>query len=280
MIASRARTLRFARTLGPGDDAPIERDGRAPCLVAFHGFGGTTAELAPLLASVADAGFAVRAPHLPGHGTTVTELQEHSFDSWVEAARDVVRGARAAYGRVVVAGFSMGSLVATELASEVDLGAEGLIVLGNAVTLSPILALPLALFERFGIAMPDWYLVKPRAADIRDRIAMARITTYDRHPLRAAFHVYRAGRRAYARAPLVRCPTLILHGAHDHVCPAQNARRLAHRVGTHDVTVRIYDDSAHLVACDHDREAVARDVVTFLERIERSRTADDHRGPA
>jgi len=38
-------------------------------------------------------------------------------------------------------------------------------------------------------------------------------------------------------------------------------------VGSRDVTVRIYERSAHIVAADFDRDAVASDVVGFLQRL-------------
>jgi esterase/lipase len=60
---------------------------------------------------------------------------------------------------------------------------------------------------------------------------------------------------------------LIAHGAKDRVCPVANASFVAERLGTEDVTMRIYRRSAHLVGADVDRTEVASDVLRFVDRF-------------
>ena len=93
------------------------------------------------------------------------------------------------------------------------------------------------------------------------------LVTYDRHPLRAALEVYRAGPRVRAVVPRIACPTLILHGKRDRVCSWKNATWLAAHVGARDVGVRIFEKSAHVLACDGERDEVAREVVVFVGRL-------------
>ena len=249
------------------DGGDYVRPGKAPCLLAFHGFTGTTSELKPTLEAVSASGFAVEAPLLPGHGTTPSDLQNRTFDEWLTAGRDHRDRILARGGSLVLCGFSMGSLVALALAAEGAPHVAGLIVLGNAVELAIHSSLPFRIFERFQWKVPDAYLLKPRRADMQDREAARKLTSYDRHPLRSAMEVYRAGLRVRALVPEITCPTLILHGAKDHVCPRKNAAWVADHVGSRDVTVRIYERSAHIVAADFDRDAVASDVVGFLQRL-------------
>jgi carboxylesterase len=266
MIHSRSRSLRTQKMLGEGA-VEFFAEGEAPCVVAFHGFGGTAAELRPLLEHIARARFAVQAALLPGHGTRVEQLQEMTFEAWVEAGRRHARAAASKYRRVVLLGFSLGSLVAMELAAERFEGLVGLVVLSNALTLSPTLRVSLGLLARLGRWVPDLYVIKPRAGDLVDKDAMRSLVTYDRHPLRAAVEVHRAGARVRDVVARIACPTLVLHGRYDIVCPWQNAMWLSNRVGAQDVTVRIFDKSAHLVACDGEREEVASEVVSFVRRI-------------
>jgi carboxylesterase len=91
--------------------------------------------------------------------------------------------------------------------------------------------------------------------------------TYDRHPLRGVVALHQAGIRLRSRVAGLTLPMLILHGKKDRVCPASNAKWLAERVGTRDVTVRVYERSAHVVAADYDRAAVAEDVIAFVRRF-------------
>lgn len=269
MFASRRRTLAEQAMLGRGD-AAFSAPGRAPALVAFHGFGGTAAEIRPVLDAVVRAGYAVDAALLPGHGTRVEDLQDLRFDDWLEGARQRTRTLIAEKGRAVVLGFSLGSLLALEIASEANPGVAGVIAMGNALTLAAHTSVPLGIADRLGIAMPDAYLTKPRSGDLVDPAAMGDLLSYDRHPLRSSLEVYRAGRRVKARVGRIACPALVLHGRRDHVCPWQNAVWLADhlRKGVcHDVTVRIFERSAHVLACDGERDAVAGEIVQFLGRL-------------
>jgi len=266
MIRLRDRAIAEQRMLGEGD-RELFVPGRAPCLVAFHGFGGTAAELRPVLDAVAGAGFAVDAGLLLGHGTRVEELQNLRLDDWLGEARPRMRRAIEEHGRIVLLGFSLGSLVALELASERPDGLVGLAVLGNALTLHAYASGPLALWDRAGWTVPDAYFTKPFAGDVVDKGALASLVAYDRHPLRAALEVYRAGQRVRRVVGKVACPTLILHGRRDRVCPWKNATWLAERVGGGDVTVRVFERSAHVLACDGEREDVAREVVRFVQRL-------------
>jgi carboxylesterase len=266
VLESRSRTLATERMLGAGE-AEFFAKGRAPCVVAFHGFGGTAAELRPLLDRVAAAGYGVDAALLPGHGTSATRLQDTTFDEWVEWARVRARGAARECGRVVLLGFSLGSLIAMQIASERPEWLAGLVVLGNAVTLRPHSSVPLAVIARLGLTVPDVYLVKPRPGDLVDGGLMPTLLSYDRHPLRASLEVYRAGRRVRAGVGRIDCPTLVAHGRRDQVCAWKNATWMADHLGTRDVSVRIFERSGHVLACDGERDEVASEVVGFLGRL-------------
>jgi carboxylesterase len=266
MFRNRAQTLRHQRMMGTGD-REFFADGKAPCVVAFHGFGGTAAEIRPLLDAVARAGYAVDAALLAGHGTRAEELQATNFDAWVAGARARMRAAREKHGRFVLLGFSMGSLVAMELASEQPAGLAGLVVIGCALTLTAPMSVPFGVWRRLRLPLPDAYLLKPLAGDAVDPAALDLLVTYDRHPIRAAYEVYRAGPRVRALVPRITCPTLVLHGRQDHVCTWKNATWLAAHVGSRDVGVRIFENSAHVVACDSERREVARETLRWLDRL-------------
>jgi carboxylesterase len=266
LIVGRKSTLATQRMLGQGSMEVFAR-GRAPCVVAMHGFTGTAGELGSVLTAIGDAGYAVDAALLPGHGTGAQDLQDTTFDDWLAATRRRVKDAIAAHGRVVLLGFSLGSLLAMEIASERPEGLAGLVVMGNALTLGVSSSLPLGLWARSKRAMPDLYLVKPRPGDLVDRTNEDRILTYDRHPLRAALEVFRAGARVRSVVGRIACPTLIQHGKRDGVCPWPVATWLAPRLGTRDVSVALYERSAHVLAWDSERDQVAREILGHLSRI-------------
>jgi carboxylesterase len=270
MFATRADTMAAPSTMVGHGEAEFFAGGRAPAVVAFHGFGGTVAEIRPPLDVLAGAGYAVDAGLLAGHGTRAEALQDLVFDDWLEGARQRAKAAIERYQRIVLLGFSLGSLIALELAAEDLPGVAGLVVMGNALTLAAHSSIPLGIMDRLGIPVPDAYLVKGRTGDLVDPAAMDDLVSYDRHPLRSSLEVYRAGPRVKRVVGRIGCPTLVLHGKRDHVCPWRNAPWLAERLreGTcPDVSLRLFERSAHVLACDGERAEVAREVLAFVKRL-------------
>ena len=267
MIVGRRHTERHGKLVGTDDGGAFMRDGRSPCVVAFHGFTGTTAEIRPLLDVLEERSFAVHAPLLSGHGSHPAKLQDVTFDVLVAEMQRELDLARDKHEHVVLAGFSLGSLIAMELASRSPAGLLGLVLLGNAVTLAPPVGTALGFIDRRGWSFPDWYLLKLWSSDVRDPEQRKRIASYDRDPLRAALEVYRAGVRVRERLGQITCPTLILHGARDRVCPASNVQLVAGALGSREVRTGTYAQSGHLVAADHDRAGVAATVAGFVASL-------------
>ena len=86
--------------------------------LVLHGFTGSPVSMRPLAEALADAGFAVDLPRLPGHGTSVEDLAETSWDDWLTEADRALRALRERTpdGEVVVVGLSMGGALTAALA--------------------------------------------------------------------------------------------------------------------------------------------------------------------
>jgi carboxylesterase len=232
-------------------------------VVAFHGFGGTTREIELCTQVAGELGLAALARCLPGHGSSARDLAK-------TRARDWVVGAEAAYqelavlGPVIAAGISLGSLLAAHLAIEHPERVRGLVLLANAAWLRPQLAL--ALRAAGLLRVPD-FLMKKTGSDIADPDARQSQISYTADPVHAAIDVERFARQVRARLGRVRCPTLVVHGAEDRVCPVDNAWRVARLLGTSDVRVVVLPRSHHIVTRDLERAEVARELRDFYLRI-------------
>lgn len=265
-VASPSPMSRIADALGalnaPAPE-PISIVGRAPGVVAFHGFGGTTREVELCTSVAGELGLAARARCLPGHGSHARELARTRFSDWVTGAEAEYREL-AASGPVIACGLSMGSLMAAHLAMEHPERVRGLVMLANAAWLRPSLAISL----RVGgaLRLPD-FLMKKGGSDIADPEARSSQISYTADPVHAAIDLERAGRAMRERFSQVRCPTLIIHGALDRVCPVANAWRVANLLGTSDVRVVILPRSHHIVTRDVERADVARELRDFYRRI-------------
>jgi carboxylesterase len=252
--------------VGPGDPAPIRLEGRAPAVLAIHGFGGTPLEIELVTIVAGRLGRRALAPLLPGHGTHADDLARMRWDDWARAAEAALDEVTAGGEPAVVFGLSLGSLLATHLAVTRAERVRALGLLANAFWLmSPFPAWALAAVDRFRI--PDFRMPKV-AADIADPEARRTHLTYGQHPVHAAVEVQKAGEMMRRRLPEVRMPTLIVHGERDRVCPAANAARVAARIGSSDVKVVMLPQSRHILTRDIDRARVAAELTTFVQRFD------------
>ncbi len=261
MASSVARADRGALR---GARAPVElsNSGATPSLLAFHGFGASAYDVELVVEIAQELGLAALAPNLPGHGTHARDLAKTRFADWT-------RGVDAALARVekpvIAVGLSLGSLLALDLVLREPDAVKALVLLANATRLAtpfPGWGLEMAIRLRF----PD-FLMPKRASDIGDQAARATQVSYSADPVLAASEVHQAGKRLRARLAEVRCPTLILHGARDRVCPVSNAWRTAEQLGTNDVRVVILPRSHHILTRDVERELARREIREFVRRF-------------
>lgn len=260
----RPRTWRNRGSLvGPGKPDARREAGQAPSLLAIHGFGGTPREVDLLVDIAQQKGLSATAPLLPGHGTRIKDLATTSFEDWLSAARFEFDQLHA-HGEVILAGLSLGAVIAARLAA--DAPVAGLALLANAVWLkSPYPARWLAVAEH--MHLPNSWWVPKLAPDIDDSERRKEHLGYDAQLICAALEVYRGGRDVQRRLRDITCPTLLIHGALDKVCPVSNLRRVAEALGTNDTRSIILRKSGHIVTRDRESADVAREFEGFLARF-------------
>jgi carboxylesterase len=258
-----AKALAGPGALSADAPPPIRIAGDVPGVVAFHGFGGTTREVELCTEIAEEVGLAALARSLPGHGSHARDLAKTRFADWVIGAESAFEELAKA-GPVIAAGISMGSLMAAHLAIAHPDRVRGLVLLANAAWLRP----PLAFALRAGgiLRIPD-FLMRKSGSDIADPEARRTQISYTADPVRAAIDLERSARLMRERFAQIRCPTLIIHGALDQVCPVENAWRVANLLGTSDVRVVIMPRSHHIVTRDVEKAEVARELRNFYSRI-------------
>lgn len=247
--------------MGEGVADSLVAVGRAPTVLAFHGLTGTPQEVALLVEVAAELGLAAEAPLLPGHGLRVVDLARTCFQDWLGAAEE--HYARVAErGPVIVAGLSMGALLALHLAKNHPEHVAGVIALANAVWLhSPWPTWPLRLLDRLGA--PDFWMPKS-GPDLGDREQRMLHLTYNAQPVHAAISLLRAGAELSDQLHRVKAPALIVHGERDAVTPVSNAWRVAVRLGSLQKRTVILPRSRHILTRDVERDVVKRELTTFL----------------
>jgi carboxylesterase len=251
--------------VGAGSPAPVHCDGRAPALLALHGFGGTPREVEALVEVARRRGLAVSAPLLPGHGTHARDLELKSFKDWLDAARTELDRLRM-HGKVIVTGLSLGAVLAARLAADVSSSVCGLALFANALHLaSPYPARWLAVAKR--LQLPRTWWIPKLCADIEDSERRLLHLGYDVEPIGAAVEVYRGGIETRRYLQNITCPTLFVHGALDRVCPVHHVNRVVKALGTQDIRSVILPNSGHVVTEDRERDQAVAAFDEFVARL-------------
>lgn len=99
----------------------LEGDRRGVLLI--HGFTGTPAQLRPLGEALNREGYSVLAVLLPGHGTTIEDMETRKWSDWLHAVRDAFNTLARKCDDIFVAGLSMGGILALIMAEEMPVKA-------------------------------------------------------------------------------------------------------------------------------------------------------------
>jgi carboxylesterase len=228
--------------------------------LVLHGFTGSPVSMRPLAEALADAGFAVELPRLPGHGTDPADLALTSWTDWLAEAERALATLRARVpeGRVVVAGLSMGGALTLALA-ETHADLAGIVVINAPVQAPPELAEGLAQMLAGGVEVIDSI-----GGDIADPDADE--ASYDATPLRPLLSMLEAGVDVRDRIGEVRCPALVITSRQDHVVNPEDSDVVAAALG--GPVERLWlEKSFHVATLDYDRAELEAAAIAFATRV-------------
>jgi carboxylesterase len=171
--------------------------------------------------------------------------------------------------RVAIAGLSLGALLGLAVAAGGVPPVQALVLLATPLRFADERTAALRFVAWVpGAINPARLVRKRRGRDIVDEAARARSVAYDAMPLTAVVELLRV--RALAKRALGRVtqPILALHGRRDHTAPVANVDVLRRLFTGRPLEVQIFEQSAHVLTEDAERDAVAARVVAFLNRVE------------
>ncbi|WP_373047350.1 alpha/beta hydrolase [Vulgatibacter sp.] len=256
----------------PASTDPYDIGEGPEAVLLLHGFSGSPWELHPLAEGLAAAGFRCKVPLLPGHGVDAHRLGETGEADWLAAAHDAL-DALLAEGRrrVFLAGFSAGGALAIRIAAERPGDLAALALLAPALGFHGNARLYRGLFRHRLLSRLYPYVGKG-SMDVRDPVMKRDAPYLARLPTAAAAHLDRVVRGAREALPQVRTPALVLWGAQDAVVPRSAAEEAAKRIGSGPARLAVFPQSAHQLALDVERQAVATEVVRFFSVFVRPET--------
>jgi carboxylesterase len=231
-----------------------------------HGFTGTPSSMRPWGEHLANAGYTVRGPRLPGHGTTWQEMNKTRWEDWYGCVRDELLALAEVCDTVFVFGLSMGGTLALRLAEEHGDTVAGLVLVNPSVTT----------LRKDAKLLPLLAKVLPSVPGVGNDIAKPGVVeqAYDRTPVRAAASLSKLWRVVRTDLARVTQPVLLLRSVVDHVVEPVNATIVREGVSSTDVTEVVLHDSYHVATLDNDASLIFERSVEFVTAVLRSRTGE------
>ncbi|MBC7560565.1 MAG: alpha/beta fold hydrolase [Dermatophilaceae bacterium] len=238
---------------------PFRHDGSDVGVLLCHGFTGTPQSMRPWAEYLADRGYTVHLPLLPGHGTTWQEMNGTRWPDWYSCVDTAFRELHQTCERVVVCGLSMGGALSLQLAQEHGPRISGLVLVNPAVKFDDPRTRLLPVLK---------HLVGSLRA-IGNDIKKEGVTelAYTRTPLKAAHSQVVAWQSVIRDLPEVTQPLLLLRSPQDHVVPASSSALILSRISSRDVTEILLEDSYHVATIDNDALQIFDESAKFIERI-------------
>ena len=192
--------------------------------------------------AVADAGFTVELPRLPGHGTSIEEMLQTTWADWSAHAEATYDELAARCESVVVVGLSMGGSLATWLTVRHP-EIAGLVCINAAIR-----------------PQPDEIVEAIRA----DPAAVE--SAYELTPLLPLLSLIDALGSLQDEVHQIACPVLVLNSPQDHVVDPGDSDFLAEAVAGPVEWVTL-DRSYHVATQDYDKEIVFERTVEFANKV-------------
>lgn len=242
-------------TVQPGAE-PFAADGGPVGVLVLHGFTGSPRTVRPWAEHLAAAGLTVRAPRLPGHGTSWQDLGTTSWRDWYGAAEQAFTDLHGRCEQVFVTGLSMGACLAFRLAETHGAKVSGVVVVNPS----------LAPDTRMFLLAPVLKHVIPSLAGVAGDIKKPGVSEggYDRVPVKAAATLPALWKLTAGSLAEVRQPLLVYRSTVDHVVGPASMRVL--RAALPGVEVVPLDDSYHVATLDNDAPAIFEGTLTFIKK--------------
>ena len=236
----------------------FDGDGQVGVLL-LHGFTGSPASMRPWGEALAESGWTIQVPRLPGHGTRWQDMNITTWEDWYSEAERTLRLLQSTCSKVFVCGLSMGGALTLRLAEQHGDDIAGLVLVNPAVHTERADRHLLPIVKHLVGSFPG--ISNDIAKPGMDEVA------YDRTPLKAAHSMMSMWSVVRDDIALVRQPLLLFRSAHDNVVEASNAEWILTHVASTDTEEIVLPRSYHVATLDYDAPTIFESSAAFIQRL-------------
>lgn len=223
-------------------------------ILLSHGFVGTPQSVQFIGERLAEYGYTILAPRLPGHGTHYHDLENCTYEDWFEALEKGYKFLAQKCSTVFVIGQSMGGTLTLKLANKYP-EIQGIATINAALTLPS--------FDYLKNSQEPQYLPEGDP-DIKAKGVYE--ITYEQTPLKA-IHQLQALMTSTPRILAdITPPILCIKSSIDHVVPPENTTFIYKKVGSKVKNLVTLDNSYHVASMDNDKQKIVEHVHSFVQQ--------------
>ena len=238
--------------LGSGENSKVG-------IVLVHGFTSTPSVMRPWGEFLNSHGFSVRVPLLPGHGTSITDLDTVNWKQWPDEIEIQIIHLLNECEKVFLCGFSMGAAASLHVASRYQSQLTGLILVNPMIHRKNVWPTAVKIASRFVKSFGT------AGSDIKRGDVIQ--WKYDRTPMRAAHQLLRLLEETRPLLPRIKLPILLFRSVIDHTLPASNSEIIVREIGSSVKEQKLLHNSFHVAPLDHDQEIIFTESLRFIRRV-------------
>jgi len=228
-------------------------------IVLVHGFTSTPSVMRPWAEFLNSHGFTVRVPLLPGHGTSIAELDDVSWQQWPAEIESHLIQLLNECQKVFLCGFSMGAAASLHVASRYQSQIAGLILVNPMIHRKNAWPTAVKIASRFVKSFGT------AGSDIKRGDVIQ--WKYDRTPMRAAHQLLRLLEETRPLLPTIKSPLMLFRSVTDHTLPASNSAFILNSIGSNQRQEITLHNSYHVAPLDHDQEEIFTESLKFIEEF-------------
>ncbi len=226
------------------------------CLL-IHGYTGTPGHMRYLGEFLHNkGGYTVSAPLLPGHGTTLEEMERCDENDWLNAIEEEYKKLSQKYDKIYLLGLSMGGVLSLILAENYQVNkvvsiSAPIKIHNKLAYLTPVLKH----FKRFDGDKTEMIQNKEDEYDIY----------YGAKPLKTVPSLLKLMRIAKNNLEKITAPTLVIQSDDDRTVKPESAKIIYEKISSKNKEILWLDTGGHVVTINDVKEQIHQKILDFLE---------------
>jgi carboxylesterase len=241
------------------DPSAFFLEGGSTGILLIHGFTGSPPEMSLVGEYLNQRDLTVSVPLLPGHGTTVEDLDTRTWEDWTSHVESALGDLQKRCKTVFVAGLSLGGLLALYLAALHD-------ELGGAISYSA----PMGVTDWRSKLVPIFKKFIPQVTKSEDFMtdpeAKLRNWSYETTPTSAAHEVLKFMGEVKHLLPRINCPLLIINSTEDPEIRPDSGQYVYVHTSSADKKLIMLHNCGHVITIDNEWEQVAEETYKFISQ--------------